>query len=325
MGTLREFRDRPRTPADPDLAPTATATAAARHRGDYRRPLARLADGAAHAAAELLALAAPVDCVCCGAEDLALCGGCERQVRLLMRRPFRAEAQAPALMDVDGSVLLPVVAAGAYRAELAQSVLSFKSHGQGQLAEVLSQGLGRAIRAAAGEAPGLLLVPVPTSSSAYRRRGFSPVHVLLGRIRRAGAPRGGPFTGFTTVNALRRTGLPGGVSRPGHAAADRLPGLRGAPGGQKGLGRGDRAQRVRGSMRVRRGLFAPAVSGRPCIIVDDVLTTGATVAEAARALRAAGAVVRGAVVVAATRPPGPPGVSPADRAVAGEGPRQGKK
>jgi len=56
-------------------------------------------------------------------------------------------------------------------------------------------------------------------------------------------------------------------------------------------------------MRVRRGLFAPEVNGRPCIIIDDVLTTGATLAEAARALGAAGAVVRGAVVLAATRPP----------------------
>ena len=118
----------PRRAADPDLAPPATA--AARHRGGYRRPLARLADGAAAAVAEVLALAAPVDCVCCGAEDLALCGGCERQVRQLMRTPFRAEAQAPALMDVDGSVLLPVVAAGAYRAELALAVLSFKSTGR---------------------------------------------------------------------------------------------------------------------------------------------------------------------------------------------------
>ena len=113
-----------------------------RHRGSYRRPLARLADAAAAAAAEVLALAAPVDCVCCGAEDLALCGGCERQVRLLMRTPFRAEAQAPALMDVDGSVLLPVVAAGAYRAELAQSLLSFKKHGQGQLARGVVDGPG---------------------------------------------------------------------------------------------------------------------------------------------------------------------------------------
>lgn len=354
VGTSRELRDRNRPALDPDLAPAATA--AARHRGDYRRPLARLADGAAGAAADVLALAAPVDCVCCGAEDLALCGGCERQVRLLMRRPFRAEAQAPALMDVDGTVLLPVVAAGAYRAELAQAVLSFKSHGQGQLAEVLSQGLARAIRAAAGDAPGLLLVPVPTSSRAFRKRGFSPVHVLLGRMRRIRGPGPGLRTGCTTVHALRKTGLraavtttggaageplPGAVPGPGPAAsargvrgwvsglgpgaASRLPGARGAPAGQKGLSRGDRAQRVRGSMRVRRGLFAPEVDGRPCLIVDDVLTTGATLAEAARALRAAGAVVRGAVVVAATRPPGTLAIGAADRALAGKTPRQGKK
>ena len=312
--TFRENRDRDRraiASTDPDLAPVCTA--AARHRGDYRQPLARLVDGAA---AEVLALAAPVDCVCCGAEDLVLCGGCERQVRLLMRRPFRAEAQAPALMDVDGSVLLPVVAAGPYRAELAQTVLSFKSHGQGQLAEVLSQGLARAIRAAAGEAPGLLLIPVPTSRGAYRKRGFSPVHVLLVRMRRIRAPASGPHSGFTTVHALRKAGL--------RAAATTTGAARGAPGGQKGLGRGERARRVRGSMRVRRGLFAPEVDGRPCIIIDDVLTTGATVAEAARALRAAGAVVRGAVVVAATRPPVTLGYSAADRAVAGELPAKEK-
>lgn len=280
----------------------------------------------------MLALAAPVDCVCCGAEDLALCGGCERQVRTLMRRPFRAEARAPALMDVDGSVLLPVVAAGAYRAELAQAILSFKSHGQGQLAEVLSQGLARAVRAAAGDAPGLLLVPVPTSSGAYRRRGFSPVHVLLTRMRRTRAPGIGPHAGFTTLHALRKTGLRAAGTRTGEAAGKtlpgavyRLPGTRGAHGGQKGLDRGDRARRVRGSMRVRRGRFARELRGRPCVIVDDVLTTGATVAEAARALRAAGAVVRGAVVVAATRPPGTLDIGGGDRAVAGERRRQGKK
>ena len=56
-------------------------------------------------------------------------------------------------------------------------------------------------------------------------------------------------------------------------------------------------------MRIRRGMTGPALAGRPCLLVDDVLTTGATLAEAARVLRSAGADVRGAVVLAATRPP----------------------
>ncbi|MEC5178954.1 ComF family protein [Arthrobacter sp. CG_A4] len=310
------------TAVDPDLVPAALT--AAKHRGDYRRPLLRMADRAGAAAAELLALAVPVDCVCCGAEDLALCGGCERQVRLLTRTPFRAEAQAPALMDVDGSVLLAVVAAGAYRGELAQALLSFKSRGQGQLGDVLARGLARALRAAAEDAGGLVLVPVPTSGGAYRKRGFSPVHVLLGRLGRD-SPEGA-FSGFTVVDALRKAG-PRAQTRPRAGAvtlSGRLSGslsgrLRGTltgtiagtmagtgagpAGGQKGLGRGARGQRVRGSMRARGGLRPPDIRGRHCIIVDDVLTTGATLAEAARAVRAAGGLVRGAVVLAATRPP----------------------
>ena len=297
--------------ADPDLAPAAPT--AAKHRGDYRRPLLRMADLAGAAAAELLALAVPVDCVCCGAEDLALCGGCERQVRLLTRTPFRAEAQAPALMDVDGSVLLAVVAAGAYRGELAQALLSFKSHGQGQLGDVLARGLARALRAAAGDAGGLLLVPVPTSGGAYRKRGFSPVHLLLGRLG-AGSPAGG-LRGFTVVDALRKAG-PAARARP-IARAGTMGTAAGASGGQKGLGRGARAQRVRGSMRARGGLHPPDLRGRHCIIVDDVLTTGATLAEAARVVRAAGGLVRGAVVLAATRPPVTTGFVAAGRIVAG--------
>ena len=305
------LRPRPR-PADPDLAPEAAH--AAKHRGGYRRPLARLADSAAAAAAEVLALAAPVDCVCCGAEDLTLCGGCERHVRQLMRQPFRAESQAPALMDVDGSVLLPVVAAGTYRGELAQAVLSFKRHGQRQLAGVLSIGLARAIKAAAGQTPGLLLVPVPTSSRAYRKRGFSPVHVLLDRMGRTRSSR--EYCRVSTAVALRKTGQRARVAGAGYG----VPGIGAGPGGQKGLGRKDRAQRVRGSMRVRRGPFCPDLTGQPCIIVDDVLTTGATLAEAARALREAGALVQGAVVLAATRPPVTHNLGVAGRQLAEESP-----
>ncbi len=77
-------------------------------------------------------------------------------------------------------------------------------------------------------------------------------------------------------------------------------------------------------MRTRAGPWSPSVAGRPCIIVDDVLTTGATVAEAARALRAAGALVGGAVVVAATRPPATADVGASNPALAGPNGREQK-
>ncbi|WP_426978739.1 ComF family protein [Pseudarthrobacter sp. O4] len=319
-----------RRPADPDLA--LREVQPARHRGDYPRGLVRLADRTGAAAAELLSLAAPVDCVCCGAEDLALCGDCARQVRLLTRNPFRAEAQAPALMDMDGSVLLPVVAAGAYRGELAQAVLSFKRYGQTQLGDVLAKALAGAVSSAAGDSAALWLVPVPTSNSAYRKRGFSPVHLLLRRFIRYALSEAATGAGPVVVDALRKAG-PLAWARKSRASASGLLGpgaapkfgtgkgcdaLQGLAGGQKGLGRGARAQRVRGSMRAKGGLWPPELRGRPCIIVDDVLTTGATLAEAARALQLAGAVVRGAVVLAATRPPVASDIGAADGMVAGK-------
>lgn len=55
---------------------------------------------------------------------------------------------------------------------------------------------------------------------------------------------------------------------------------------QQGLERSKRLRNVRGSMTA-----SMQVRGRACIVVDDVTTTGATLAEAKRALREAGARV----------------------------------
>jgi predicted amidophosphoribosyltransferase len=283
---------------DPDLEPPAPSPA--KHRSDYAQWWTQAADRAAGACRELLALVAPVECVCCGTEDFSLCGHCERAVRALTRTPFRAEGQAPALMDVNGSVILPVVAAGVYREELAHAVLSFKKYGQGQLESVLSKALGRAIRGAAGTMVEFCLVPVPTTNSAFRKRGFSPVHLLLRSLARSGTLGPG-----SVANALRKRGSLSQGAWDAGALSERLQSLLPAhaiAGGQKGLGRGARAKRVRGSMRARPLLLAPDIRGRPCILVDDVLTTGATLAEAARAVHQAGGVVMGAVVLAATRP-----------------------
>ncbi|WP_245413046.1 ComF family protein [Arthrobacter celericrescens] len=297
---------------DPDLF--AVPDHAARHRGAHARALSRLLEALGLAWAELIALVAPVECVCCGREDTEVCGACARRIRKLCANPFRAESQAPALLTVEGTVLVPVVAVGPYREELAQAVLSFKKFGQRGLALLLGRMLERGLSAAAGETSSVCLVPVPSSAAAFRRRGFSPVHLLLRQARR----REG--TEWVPCDVLRKrwSGLPAwAVSFQGIGDGVPLPDLLGAgsgllgrarsarPGstGQKGLDRGGRARRVRGSMAVRPSLKNP-VAGKPCIIVDDVLTTGATIAEAARAVEAAGGLVRGAVVLAATRAPG---------------------
>jgi predicted amidophosphoribosyltransferase len=106
------------------------------------------------------------------------------------------------------------------------------------------------------------VVPVPSSRSALRRRGFAVTDLLA---RRAGA-------------RPRRLLIP-----------DRAAG-----GDQRELGIDDRARNVRGTMRAREA------DGARVVLVDDVVTTGATLTEAARTLRAAGAQVVGAVTVAST-------------------------
>ncbi|WP_423181821.1 ComF family protein [Arthrobacter sp. NyZ413] len=261
--------------------------------------MAAVAQGLADAFTEILSVLAPEECVCCGAEDSVLCGTCARRLRLLCAYPFRAEAQAPALLTVDGSVLVPVVAAGHYRDEMAQALLSFKHLGQGRLAATLAPALGKAIRAAVGDASHICLVPVPSSNAAFRRRGFSPVHLLLSHLRRRKA-----LPGMEVKDVLKKSG-PGVAGLIGMAGLLRIPDrwTKGAAGGQKGLGRGERARRVRGSMKVRAVFRAGPLDGVPCVIVDDVLTTGATLAEAARAISTEGGTVCGAVVLAATRPP----------------------
>lgn len=127
----------------------------------------------------------------------------------------------------------------------------------------LARPFGSALSAAIGhlDAVGAEAVPLPTSAAAMRRRGYRVPELLL---RRAG------LTPLRVLRTVRTTG------------------------DQRGLGAAERRANVAHSM------VASGVSGREVILVDDVVTTGATLAEAARALRAGGAVVRGAATVAAT-------------------------
>lgn len=84
----------------------------------------------------------------------------------------------------------------------------------------------------------------------------------------------------------------------GLAWAPCLRGVRGV-GDQAGLDRQARAQNLAGAFACRPAWRAVMLDAR-CVVVDDVVTTGATLTEAARALRAAGAASVTCATVAAT-------------------------
>lgn len=109
------------------------------------------------------------------------------------------------------------------------------------------------------------LVPVPLSPARRRERGFNQAHLLAAELARA--------TGWSlaAVLARRRTGRR-----------------------QARSGRLDRATNVRGLFHCPPGT-ASAVAGRRVLLVDDVVTTGATSAACADALRRAGSSLVGVV------------------------------
>lgn len=202
-------------------------------------------------------------------------------------------------------------AAGEFAGPLARALIAYKDHDRRDLAAVVGPALRRCIEHAAlaalgggapeaGTARGVLVVPVPASRRARRRRGDVPVEGLLRaallapsrRMSTSGRPAAAPGA------PLPSGGRPAG----GTIALVEAPVLvsRAAVRDQRGLGRGDRARNMHLSMQVRPIHAISARSRPPVVLVDDVCTTGATLSEAARALRVAGAGPVVAAVVAAT-------------------------
>ncbi len=194
---------------------------------------------------DVLALLLAASCPGCDRGGTLLCDGC----RMLLRADPR-EARTPQGMLVHAALR--------YEGVPARAIRRLKEEGATMLAHPLGAALAAVLRPHARKA---LVVPVPTSRSAFRRRGYRVPDLL---VRRAG------LTAHRILRPTRRTG------------------------DQRELGREARARNVAGSMRALAG------RGRRVVIVDDVVTTGATLDEAARALRAAGFVPVSAVALAVT-------------------------
>ncbi|WP_374206838.1 ComF family protein [Streptomyces noursei] len=153
-------------------------------------------------------------------------------------------------------------------------LLAHKERGALRLAAPLGAVLAGAVRGVGGGGGPLLLVPVPSARWAVAGRGHDPVR----RIALAASAE------------LRRRGL----------AVRVLAGLRQrrAVADQAGLDARQRLVNVAGALEVP-GAVGGLLAGAPVLLADDLVTTGATLAEAARAVRAAGGRVTGAAVVAA--------------------------
>ena len=215
--------------------------------------------------ASLLDLVLPQPCAGCGGPE-AWCDACAGVLAAAARAPVGVTAPDP----VPPGFPYAAAAAG-YDGAVRGALLAHKE--RGRLA--LGRPLGRALAAAAGclSPPAhVVLVPVPSSRAAVRARG----HDHARRLARLAAA------------ALRAGGHPA-TARPLLAPVRAL-------GDQSGLGAAARAENLKGAFRARPEL----PPGLVVLVVDDVVTTGASLAEATRALQAAGAVVHGAATVAAT-------------------------
>lgn len=206
-------------------------------------------------------------CPGCGLSRLGLCDTCLAAVRAGVVEPIRR--------PVPG---FPVtVVAGEYRDVLQRVILAAKERRALGLLPVLADCAARAAAGlllhAGGPTLPVLVVPVPSAAARVRERGLD-VTWSLGR---------------GVCRRLRRAGVPA-------LTAPLLTQSR-VPLDQAGLGVTARAANVAGAFALRPGRRG----GGPVVILDDVVTTGATLAEAARACRAGGVPVLGGIAVAGTQ------------------------
>lgn len=201
------------------------------------------------------------------------CAGCGRPGRTACADCVEALCSQHLVRWLPAADVL-VVAAVPYAGSTARLLRALKDGGAWSLAAPLGGALASSLRDVVTLADGpakegsaaLRIVPVPSWAATERDRGFDHA-TALGRAatRRAG-------TGWRVEHLLRR---------------------RGRGDDQAGLTRGERWGNQTHSLVARPG------SGS-VVVVDDIVTTGATVTEATHALRGAGWQVAGVAVVAST-------------------------
>ena len=169
------------------------------------------------------------------------------------------------LTHVDNiSILLP------YDSICRTLIHALKYHGMKSTGQVLGKLMAKKTMKDCSPAENSCIVPVPLHPSKLKERGYNQSERL--------AEGFASFTGFEVCDNL--------LSRTKHT------------GTQTALDHEQRALNVRNAFRYSG---EKSLSGRPVIIIDDVMTTGSTISECAKALRDGGA---GEILVSVVATPG---------------------
>jgi predicted amidophosphoribosyltransferase len=249
--------------------------------------------------AALADLVLPAACAGCDAERVPLrygaCPACVAELEALTPHPAAPTPPPPGMP--------PCLAVGPYAGALRGVLLAYKERGRHRLAHPLGVLLAGAVAGVAGDRRRpVLLVPVPSTGRAARdRHGDHMARLATHAVRHLRA------TGWhaDVIQPLRAG------PRPDSASLDAAGRLAAA----------ESSLRIRGA-RIRVPRREPTMR-RTLVVVDDIVTTGATLAAVTTRLREANMQVAGAAVLAATRlrrtPPAPPGTP------AGTGPTRAER
>lgn len=232
---------------------------------------ARLRLGAREAWRTALGLLYPPTCVACQAatgEPHALCAACWSQIRFI-ERPFCERLGTPFAVDLGQPLLSPAAladppvfgrarAVAEYEGTASLLVHRLKYNDRPELARALGGMMARAGAELLAEAD--VIVPVPLHRWRLWRRRFNQAMALARVVSRESGVPCDPFL-LARVKRTRR---------------------------QVGLTKAQRQENLQGAFHVPPEVKA-GLKGRRVVLIDDVLTTGATANAASRALLRAGA------------------------------------